>query len=115
MKLDFSRFSLGVNDLDVSERFYRDALGLPTQRRGDAVEVQWASLTLQLVHRPPASRGKFQFGFQVGAPDEVDTWAQRLRENGAAVVSGPSSNDGARRLIVLDPDDYEIEIYSAEA
>lgn len=115
MQLEFSRFSLGVNDLEISERFYRDALGLTTERRGEAVEVTWPSLTLVLVHRPPASRGKFQFGFAVPSPADVDAWAARLRDHGAAIVSGPATNDGARRLIVLDPDDYEIEIYSAGA
>ena len=110
--LRFAHLSLGVSDLDVSESFYRDVLGLPTKRNADEVEVQWPDFTLILVHRPPATRGKFHFGFVVPKGEEVDAWAERLRANGVGIMSGPATSDGERRLYFLDPDNYEIEIYS---
>lgn len=114
MPLTFARLILGVNDLDRSEAFYRDALGLVTQRRGENVAVEWPEFLLLLEHRPPTTRAKFQCAFRAGKASDVDACAERLRAHGAAIISGPASNNGARRLFVLDPDDYEIEIYSEE-
>ncbi len=112
MTLNLARFRLGVADLDTSEKFYRDVLGLPTARNGNEVTVRWPGCVLVLVHRPPASRGKFQLGFAVPASTDVDAWAERLRAGGVGNISGPATQDGERRLFFLDPDDNEIEIYS---
>jgi catechol 2,3-dioxygenase-like lactoylglutathione lyase family enzyme len=110
MNLQFAHLSLGVSDLDESERFYRDVLGLPTARRGDKVEVRWSNVTLTLAHRPPATRAKFQIGFSVENAADVDAWAARLRAGGVNIMSGPSNADGERRVYFVDPDNYEIEI-----
>ena len=112
--LRISHLSLGVNDLDEAQRFYGDLLGLPTTREGEQVSVRWPDFLLVLTLRPPSDRAKFHFGFRVASAAEVDTWAQRLRAGGAEIISGPSTNDGLRRLFFLDPDGYEVEI-STEA
>jgi catechol-2,3-dioxygenase len=106
-----SRLTLGVSDLEESKRFYGDMLGLNIERRGDDLVVQWPDFALTLRQNPPAGRGKFHFGFQVDTRAEVDSWAQKLREN-AQVVSGPSELDGNYQLFVLDPDAYEIAIFA---
>lgn len=110
MKL--SHLSLGVSDLARSEAFYRDVLGLPAQREGDEVVVHWPEFLLVLSERPPASRGKFHFGFRVESSADVDAWSERLRAAGAQIVSGPATDGDARQLFFLDPDEYEIEIFS---
>lgn len=111
MKL--THLSLGVANISISERFYGDVLKLPTKRTGDEVEIRWSNdFLLILTSSPPSGRGKFHFGFRVDKPQEVDQWAQRLRDMGVDAVIGPSSENGRRQLYCIDPDDYKIEIYS---
>jgi len=113
--LKLTHLSLGVANINISERFYGDVLGLPTKRIDDMVEIRWSDeFLLILMSSPPAGRGKFHFGFRVGTPKEVDAWAERLRERGVEIVIGPSSDNGRRQLYCIDPDDYKIEIYSEE-
>jgi catechol 2,3-dioxygenase-like lactoylglutathione lyase family enzyme len=110
MKL--SHLSLGVSNLDESEKFYRDILSLPALREGSEVFVQWPDFLLVLVENPPADRSKFHFGFEVGTSADVDMWADRLRKEGVQIVSGPATEEGTRHLFFLDPDQYVIEIFS---
>ena len=111
--LRLTHLSLGVSNLGISERFYGDVLGLPTKRIDDRVEIRWSDdFLLILVSNPPAGRGKFHFGFRVATAAEVDAWAERLREKGVEMVTGPSGENGLRQVYCIDPDDYKIEIYS---
>jgi catechol 2,3-dioxygenase-like lactoylglutathione lyase family enzyme len=110
MKL--SHLSLGVSNVDESEKFYRDILNLPALREGHEVFVQWPDFLLVLSENPPADRSKFHFGFEVGTSADVDMWAGRLRENGVQVISGPATEGGTRQVFFRDPDDYVIEIFS---
>jgi catechol 2,3-dioxygenase-like lactoylglutathione lyase family enzyme len=109
-----SHLSLGVGNLAESEKFYRDVLGLPAQREGEDVYVRWPDFLLVLTEKPPAARGKFHFGFRVNSNSEVDDWANRLRSQGVQIVAGPATHDGTRQLFFLDPDQYEIEIFSED-
>lgn len=111
MTLKLTRLSLGVSDLSESEVFYRDALGLPVERRDSDLFVRWPDLLLVLTENPPSARGKFHFGFKVESDAEVDAWAERLRARGVRVIGRPISQDGIRKFFFLDPDQYEIEIY----
>lgn len=110
--MKISHLSLGVTDLAASEKFYRDALGLPTRREGDDVHVRWPDFLLVLSEKPPADRSKFHFGFRVNNDAQVDSWAERLRASGVQVISGPASDNGLRQLFFLDPDQYVLEIYA---
>jgi catechol 2,3-dioxygenase-like lactoylglutathione lyase family enzyme len=110
MKL--SHLSLGVSNIDESERFYRDVLNLPALREGSEVFVQWPDFLLVLTEKPPADRSKFHFGFEVDTSADVDMWAGRLRESNVQIVSGPATDGGTRQVFFLDPDSYVIEIFS---
>jgi catechol 2,3-dioxygenase-like lactoylglutathione lyase family enzyme len=110
--LRVSHLSLGVGDLERSEQFYRDVLQLPVQRRGEDVVVEWPDFLLILTARPPAHRSKMHFGFRLPSKAAVDAWAQRVRDAGVEIVSGPADRDGTYQLYLVDPDNYEIEIYS---
>lgn len=110
--LRLAHLSLGVNDIDVSERFYRDVLRLETRREGEEVIIRWSGFALILVQRTPTARAKFRLGFRVDSPQEVDEWAKRIRDAGVNIFSGPSGDGSSRRLYFIDPDDYEIQIYS---
>lgn len=110
--MKITHLSLGVSDLGASETFYRDVLGLPTQRHGEDVRVQWPDFLLVLMEKPPADRSKFHFGFRVSTGEEVDRWADRLRSHRVQVISGPAGENGSRQLFFLDPDQYVVEIYA---
>jgi len=110
--MKISHLRLGVSDLEQSEHFYRESLGLNVERSGSDVVVRWPGFVLSLIENPPAGRAKFQFGFEVESRAQVDEWAERLRKGGAQIVAGPAENDGVYRLFLLDPDSYEIEIFS---
>jgi|SRR5579884_868387 len=110
--MKISHLSLGVNDLAASEKFYRDVLGLAAQRNGEEVFVRWPDFLLVLSEKPPAARGKFHFGFRVTSAAEVDAWAERLRGHGVQIISGPATDGALRQLFFLDPDSYEVEIFS---
>ncbi|HKE36872.1 MAG TPA: VOC family protein [Candidatus Baltobacteraceae bacterium] len=111
-QLRLTHLSLGVSDIVTSERFYRETLGLATHRVDDVVEVRWNDFLLILNASPPAGRGKFHFGFRVDTAEEVAAWAARLRDRGVEIVVGPSSDKGRTHLFFIDPDDYQLEIYS---
>lgn len=110
MKL--SHLSLGVSNIEESEKFYRDVLTLPALREGNQVFVQWPDFLLVLVEKPPADRSKFHFGFEVDTSADVDMWADRLRGEGVQIIAGPATENGTRQLFFLDPDQYVIEIFS---
>lgn len=110
--MKISHLSLGVTDLNASERFYRDVLGLDTKRDGEDVRVRWPDFSLVLTEKPPTDRSKFHFGFRVRDHAEVDTWAERLRSHKVQIISGPAGDNGSRQLFFLDPDQYVVEIYA---
>jgi len=110
--LRISHLSLGVGDLERSQSFYRDVLGLPLRHRGRDVVVEWPEFLLTLTERPPADRAKIHVGFRLPSKSDVDAWAQRIREAGVDIVSGPAERDGTYQLFFVDPDNYEIELYS---
>lgn len=112
MTLRITHLSLGVSDLAETGRFYRDVLGLPVEKDGDDLCVRWPDLAITFTENPPSARGKFHFGFRVASPQEVDEWAERLRGKNVRVLGAPNTQDGERKFYFLDPDQYEIEIYS---
>ena len=105
-----SHLSLGVSDIASSERFYREALGLPTRRVNKEVYIDLPDFLIVLSESPPAARSKFHFGFRVDSASEVDAWAQRAKAFGARSQM-PHDRDGGRAVFINDPDDYVIEIY----
>lgn len=105
-----SHLSLGVSDLEQSERFYRDVLGLSPERIDGDVHFHCSGFHIVLTETPPAGRGKFHFGFRVDSAAEVDAWAARAEAQGAR-LNRPHDRDGGRVVFVNDPDDYVIEIY----
>jgi catechol 2,3-dioxygenase-like lactoylglutathione lyase family enzyme len=110
--MKISHLSLGVSSIDESEKFYRDILNLPALREGKDVFVQWPDFLLVLNENPPADRSKFHFGFEVDSSADVDMWADRLRQAGVRIISGPATDNGTRHVFFLDPDQYVVEIYS---
>ncbi|BDE07461.1 hypothetical protein WPS_27370 [Vulcanimicrobium alpinum] len=101
-----SGLTLGVADIEATERFYRDVLGVSAVRHGDAVRIAFGDFTLVFEHEPPTERAKFELALRVERPEALDEIAQR-------VGTGTYARDGGgRALFVTDPDHYTIEIFA---
>ena len=109
--LRLSHLSLGVSELETSERFYRDVLGLPVRREDGEVFIELPDFLLVLTESPPAGRSKLHIGFRVDEAADVDFWARRVSERGGEIASGPANRDDGRAVYALDPDHYVIEFY----
>jgi catechol 2,3-dioxygenase-like lactoylglutathione lyase family enzyme len=107
--------TLGVNDLDASERFYRDGLGLEVQRGSEKLVVTFGTFALVLEAAPPAERAKFTFGFRVTSVALLDAIAERARKSGGQVLAGPAAREGGVALLLMDPDHYQLEILAPSA
>lgn len=101
-----AQLTLGVADIDATERFYRDVLGIETVRHGDAVRMSFGEFMLILEHAPPTTRAKFELGLRVPNADVLAAIAERV---GADTYD---RDGGGRALFVTDPDHYIIEIFT---
>ncbi len=116
--------SLRVSDLDVSEKFYTEVLGMrPVWRSEDEIAfLECGNDDLALIqipkeelhdfrHRPQATQSLHHFGFRVRAKEEVDRLAQEVRDRGIAIDDGPRDHrDGSRSFYFKDPDGNYIQI-----
>ena len=98
---------LGVADIEATEHFYRNVLGLHADRRGDALRVAFGNtFTLVFEHAPPTERAKFELGLRVPSIAVLDALAERVG------VATYDRDGGGRALFVSDPDHYTIEFYA---
>jgi catechol 2,3-dioxygenase-like lactoylglutathione lyase family enzyme len=100
-----AELTLGVADIDATERFYRDVLGVELVRHGDSVRITFGEFALVFEHAPPTTRAKFELGLRVRDGAALDEIARRV---GAATYD---RDGGGRALFVTDPDHYTIEIF----
>ena len=110
---------LYVDDLDRSVAFYRDLLGLPfkfAQAGYAEFATQGTRFALYERARLPELIGRAAAGGDPAVevlflvPD-VDAEAERLRQAGAQILSGPVDRAwGHRTLHLLDPDAHVVEL-----
>jgi catechol 2,3-dioxygenase len=110
---------LKVSDLDRSEAFYRDVLGLATtERLGDAFVFmsfgeEHHDLALQGhpgAPRPhPAALGLYHFAIEVEDEAALGRAVERLEEHG--VRYSPVDHGISKALYFSDPDGHGIEVY----
>jgi lactoylglutathione lyase len=109
---------LYVADLDRALGFYRTLLGVEGERRSDTyAEIRLANAKLgfylrdalpDLIGRPGGSGPDAEVLFVV---DDVDAEANRLRDAGVPVLSGPVDRPwGHRTLHLEDPDGHVVEL-----
>jgi len=111
--LTLAHLNLDVADLDRSERFYRDVLGLPVVRRDHALQISWDGGLVVLARGVPSVAGSFHFGFRVGGDADVDAAFARFRALAVPVVAPPEDKGAVYVGRISDPDGYPIEIYAA--
>jgi catechol 2,3-dioxygenase-like lactoylglutathione lyase family enzyme len=100
------QLTLGVADIEATEHFYRNVLGVAVQRAGDCVRIALGDFTLVFEHSPPTERAKFELGLRVHDRAALDAIAERVG------VATYDRDGGGRALFVSDPDHYTIEIYA---
>ena len=108
MAADFvpTQLTLGVADIDETERFYGAVLGLAAVRHGDGVRIAFDAFTLLFEHAPPTERAKFELALRVVDDAALDAIAERLG------IATYDRDGGGRALFVMDPDHYTIEIFA---
>lgn len=112
-----------VADVEQSTRFYRDLLGLPTMPRpGFSFPGAWFRVgqgddfqEVHLIGRPvgdaPPPRER-HVAFMV---DDIDAWAEALREKGVEHTGPKLRPDGAKQVFLRDPDGHVIELCTPPA
>ncbi len=116
--LGLRHMALNVRDVDTSILFYQEVLGFELEWRPDPDNAYLTSgmdnlalhkaegITLDNPHQHLD-----HFGFLVGRPEEVDAWANRIRQKGILLEKEPRTHrDGARSFYFLDPDANQIQI-----
>ena len=107
-----------VQDVDRSVAFYRDVLGMKLEWMPDRDNAYLTSGSDNLaLHRRPqdqeARSGRVldHIGFAVARPEDVDEWAQVLRDQGVEIAKEPKTHrDGSRSFYVYDPDRILIQL-----
>ena len=111
-----------VRDLERSEQFYTQVLGLEVSNRAGDVMVFFRSnpdvdhdLAIMKIgdDAPPPEPdrvGLYHFAYELGSLDELKDAYRVVREHGVP-VAGFGDHGAAKGLYILDPDGIEIELY----
>ncbi|TPW18647.1 MAG: glyoxalase/bleomycin resistance protein/dioxygenase [Halothiobacillaceae bacterium] len=110
--------ALYCHDLEASERFYGELIGMIVEWRPDADNVYLTSGhdNLALHRAPPGfeSAGPQRLdhiGFILAAPEHVDEWYTFFQAQGVAVNVPPRQHrDGARSFYCSDPDGNTVQM-----
>ena len=117
-----SHLVLRVRDLEQSERFYTEVIGLRVTGRipgamtfftGDGDE----SHTLGVMNVGPGAPGPeptrvglYHFAYQVGSMEELRTFYRHLKDQEVSIV-GAGDHGVSKGVYFLDPDGNEIEVF----
>ena len=116
--------SLRVSDLDASEKFYTEILGMrPVWRsEGEIAFLECGNDDLALIQIPKeevqafrqraqSSQSLHHFGFRVRSKDGVDQLAKEMKARGVVIDDGPRDHrDGSRSFYFRDPDGNYVQI-----
>ena len=117
-----SHLVLRVRDLERSEMFYTEVLGLMVTGRmpgamtfftGDGEESHTLGIMNVGPDAPgpePHRAGLYHFAYQVESMDELKTFYHHLKEKEVRIV-GMGDHGISKGVYFLDPDDNEIEVF----
>ncbi len=118
----FSKSKIGaicyyVNDIDKTEAFYRDALGLEIQRMEDdggdwllAKTVNEVELLFFKQESRPGNSPIIVFDLPDGG---IDDMVAGLSEKGVTIVTPVSHAPGGWSAEIADPDNHQISMYQS--
>jgi catechol 2,3-dioxygenase-like lactoylglutathione lyase family enzyme len=118
MFMGLRHVALNVRDVRKSLEFYSSVLGMKLEWMPDEDNAYLTSGSdnLALHKLPPGTEpGQTQtlhhIGFVVRRPEDVDTWADRVRGHGIRLAAEPKTHrDGARSFYFHDPDSLLIQL-----
>jgi len=116
--LGLRHVALNVRDVRKSVEFYTQVLGMTVEWEPDPDNAYLTSGHDNLAIHKLADPSKLSavqsidhIGFIVRTPEDVDSWAARLRDFGIAFVQEPRTHrDGARSFYFRDPDGLLIQL-----
>ncbi len=122
--LGLRHVALNVRDVRKSVEFYSKVLGMQLEWMPDEdnAYLTFAGQDNLALHKSAssedsggASAGPVQIlhhiGFVVRLPEEVDEWAERMKQQGVAIAQPPRTHrDGARSFYFHDPDGVLIQL-----
>lgn len=107
--------ALFVADLEASEAFFTDLMGMAIEWRPDHDNVYLTSGNDNLaLHRVPASQEHGQLdhiGFFINEIDAIDDWHLFLSEKGITMLTEPRTHrDGARSFYCREPSGVKVQV-----
>ncbi len=108
--------ALNVLNLDQTEYFYVELLGMQVEWRPDSDNVYLTSgndnLALHRVTEHPSGPQHLDhIGFIIGEPESVDTWYEFLLQHEVEIFKPPKTHrDGARSFYCRDPDGNVVQM-----
>ncbi|MEK9891996.1 MAG: VOC family protein [Pseudomonadales bacterium] len=104
-----------VKDLEASEQFFVDLMGMQVEWRPDPDNVYLTSGNDNLaLHRAPIERQVDRLdhiGFFIQTPELVDAWSDFLSAHQVELLTQPRTHrDGARSFYCLDPSGIKVQI-----
>ncbi len=107
--------ALFVADLEASEAFFVDLMGMEVEWRPDPDNVYLTSGNDNLaLHRVPNSDQHGQLdhvGFFIKEESQVDDWFRYLTEQGIEMVTEPRTHrDGARSFYCKEPSGVKVQV-----
>jgi catechol 2,3-dioxygenase-like lactoylglutathione lyase family enzyme len=114
---ELNHIALHVRDLEASERFYGEVLGIPRlERAGFNFRGAWFALGSQELHliegspNQPVNPHSFHFALRV---DDALAMYAMLKPQDIPTLGEPNTRpDGAVQVFLRDPDGFLIEIMS---
>ena len=116
--LGMRHVALNVRDMQASERFYVELLGMRVEWRPDEDNLYLTSGPDNLaLHKAAvsdldeAAQRLDHIGFFLSTPEEVDDWYAFLEAKGVSMRNAPRTHrDGARSFYCYDPDGTVVQI-----
>jgi catechol 2,3-dioxygenase-like lactoylglutathione lyase family enzyme len=107
--------ALFVSDLEGSEDFFVNLMGMNIEWRPDADNVYLTSGNDNLALHRAASASDPGYldhvGFFLAAEAEVDPWFKYLKDNGVKILTEPRTHrDGARSFYCADPSGVKVQV-----
>lgn len=107
-----THLNLDVADLARATDFYATAFELPVERGETQTTIRWPSFLLVLTPGTPRVSDNFHFGFRLDSREDVDSWFDKLRTRGVAIVADPTVKGKPYVGRIADPDAYVVEIFA---
>ena len=119
--LGLRHVALNVRDVQKSVDFYSRVLGMQLEWTPDPdnAYLTFGGQDNLALHKRPAGPEPGEspvnllhhIGFVVRRPEDVDEWADRVRQHGVEIVQPPKTHrDGARSFYFHDPDGVLIQL-----